>query len=227
MSSLSLILSISLSNIYILLYISLFHFLADLHHYNSQIWIGTNFGTVIVYNCTGLINTNANANSNNLGDCTSCQTNLPNSTNNLRSTNLAPTGTVHTLKGQILSIVFLDSNGNVYDDYNSLVKDKNKVSNTNSLAIDYSYMPSTSILSNSIADNFYASSPSNTNSLTNNNNNSSVANANLSNNSDSSSSPTLASGPGSSYVNPFEKMADPKFEEQKGNQLPLSKIKSK
>ena len=183
---------------------------------------------MVVLNSTSLINLNANnlAGSNDASPLSA--------SNNVRPTTVMPTGIVHTLKGPILTIAFLDSNGNLYDGKSSPANAvanataasggggaaRNKLVSNASLAIDFSYTPSAQMLSNSIADNFYGSSSSSPSAGAGANLNSSTA----SNTNESSSSPTATS----TFVNPFANavVPDNKFEEMKSSQQPVSKSKS-
>lgn len=124
---------------------------------------------------------------------------------------LVPSGVVHSLKGQILDISFLDINGNLLsttEDTTSSTKapqSANSGSNTDLQSNDdfdineFTYL-SDSHLSNSIANNFYGApttaSSTNNSSTINSNTSSSFNDSGINN-----SSPT--SGTTSSFVNPF------------------------
>lgn len=138
-----------------------------------QIWLGTTYGSVIVLNLVNM---------------TSCTENKQ--VGNQKSAMITPTGVVHSLKGSIVHISYLDLNPNLAA--NCIATPT--VDTTEELDIDFSYLNMNQV-SNSIADNFHASSYSKDNT-SNSDNNSNSGGTN------SSPSPTLTPTI-SSFVSPF------------------------
>ena len=138
-----------------------------------QIWLGTTYGSVIVLNLTNMISNIENK-----------------QVSNQKSAMITQTGVVHSLKGLIVHISYLDLNPNLAA--NCIASPT--VDTTEDLDIDFSFL-NTNQVSNSIADNFNASSYSkeNTNNGDNNSN---------SGGTNSSPSPTLTPTV-SSFVSPF------------------------
>ncbi|CAF0873638.1 unnamed protein product [Brachionus calyciflorus] len=141
-----------------------------------QIWLGTTYGSVIVLNIINLAPNSENKQNAQM--------------NNQKTTLITPTGIVHTLKGQIVDVSYLDLNPNVAQCHSIQSNDQ-----VEDLDIDFSYL-NVSQVSNSIADNFYASSYAK-----DNNNNNSDSNSN-SCGTNSSPSPTLTPTV-NAFVNPF------------------------
>jgi hypothetical protein len=132
-----------------------------------QIWVGTTYGSVIVLNSTSYSNDSKSPTS-------LASSNNGNSTNNNQNikpaTLITPSGVVHSLKGQIVDIAFLDINGNLLNPNhmerkfkeNKDAQDGLDNNDENFLDIDYSFLTNNS-MSNSIADNFYGNQSSSSN----------------------------------------------------------------
>lgn len=138
-----------------------------------QIWLGSSYGSVIVLNLASMTSNIENK-----------------QVNNQKSAMITPTGVVHSLKGRIIHISYLDLNPNLAATcISSPIADTNE-----DLDIDFSYLDMNHA-SNSIADNFHASnySKDNTNNSDNNSN---------SGGTNSSPSPTLTPTV-NSFVSPF------------------------
>lgn len=158
---------------------------------------------MIILNLISFTNTSTNSLNENLN-----KPNAQSNMNNPKQAIVSPTGTIHTLKGQILDISFLDVMGNLLSNSNTSKSPTSTSSNpsTNSKAnndqdlsnldIDFSYL-STSQVSNSIADNFYGSS------VCTANNNSNSGDTNSTGNGTNSSSSPITTPTVNSFVNPF------------------------
>ena len=177
----------------------------------SQIWLGTTYGAVVVLNAISYSN----------GENT--QHHAETSNTNQKPIVITVSGTVFTLKGQILEIAFLDLSGNLMTPINSnLNSSKVDSSGCNSSSakkqssniddeddLDFNFVPNAQILSNSIADNFYGQSHSTTTALQHQNSSSSnlVNNELNSTSGASSSSPNVT--PTTTFVNPFSNSVPP------------------
>ena len=164
----------------------------------SQIWLGTNYGSVIVLNSISTINSsNVVANE---AQAAETDVNVLD-TENLKSTVINSTGTHLQLKGQILDIAFLDMNGilltlvNSNNNLDSSTKSMSKLADDD-LDLDIDFNLNAQMLSNSIADNFFFGASSNAAATTNN--------EQLSHEITSASSSSPNTTPtANSFVNPF------------------------
>lgn len=122
----------------------------------NQVWLGTTYGSVIVLN-TILQPNDSSQNDNNLKP-------MP---------FLIPTGVIHSLKGQIVNIAFLDMSGNLIESKSNSNDEKSSSSasggvasskindedlNDTDLDIDFAYLNNNQV-SNSIAENFGTGAP--------------------------------------------------------------------
>ncbi len=145
--------------------------------------MGTTYGSVVVLNAANQISGPIEAVVDD-GGIAGATNDAPRTKNTIQ-----PSGTIHSLKGQILDISFLDTNGALV--CNNIARDcligsgasserkasDSDVTEDDNLDIDFSYLASSS-LSNSIASNFFGGSSS----LGNNNNNGGSSDLNNNNN---------------------------------------------
>ncbi len=150
-----------------------------------QVWLGTTYGSVIVLNLTHSNNSinNNNSNSINSNQLEGVKSGLSDQAPlNLKS--ISPSGTTYSLKGQVIDVSFIDLNGNLISSSNaaqqqtpnqisdiglhnhkkdSSSKDEIEEEDLNNLDIELDFLTTNSIISNSIAENFYSSSTTNNN----------------------------------------------------------------
>ena len=184
----------------------------------SQIWLGTNYGSVIVLNSISTINS-SNANTN---ETQTTEADVIPDLENLKSTVINSAGTHLQLKGQILDIAFLDMNGilltlvNSNNNLDSSTKSMSKLVEDD-LDLDIDFNLNAQMLSNSIADNFFFGASSNV-----------ATNEQLSHEitSGSSSSPNTTPT-ANSFVNPFGNNSQQPNEDLKENKFFNKNSKSK